>query len=156
MLVVNLICVHAKLTRDRQPSIQRSTGTSRSTGWAPLIKLIWAGASSLLVEFLMVLNFFYQPNEAAKSLLNWHRWSVGYSIWGGCHPPWKQHHPPIKHFSVNHSLTTIMTISFYVCVKSCSLLSPISVFTTRALPMIVTKIKLIRLPKYLYLHISLC
>ena len=40
MLVANLICVHAKLTRDRQPSIQRSTGTSRSTGWAPLIKLI--------------------------------------------------------------------------------------------------------------------
>ena len=40
MLVANLIYIHAKLTRDRQPSIQRSTGTSRSTSWAPLIKLI--------------------------------------------------------------------------------------------------------------------
>ena len=28
---------------------------------------------------------------------------------GECHPPGKQHHPPIKHFSINHSLTSIMT-----------------------------------------------
>ena len=40
MLVANLMCVHVKLARDRQPSIQKSTGRSRSTGWAPLIKLL--------------------------------------------------------------------------------------------------------------------
>ena len=34
MLVANPMCVHAKLARDRQPSIQRSTGRSRSTGGA--------------------------------------------------------------------------------------------------------------------------
>ena len=32
MLVANLICVHAKLTRDRQPSIQRSTGIGAGSG----------------------------------------------------------------------------------------------------------------------------
>ena len=76
MLVANLICahVHAKSTRDRLPSIQRSTGRSRSSGWAPLIKLLRACASSFFwLGFLIVLNFFYLPNEAAKSLLNWHR-----------------------------------------------------------------------------------
>ena len=40
MLVTNLMCVHAKSARDRQPSIHRSTGRLRSTGWAPLIKLL--------------------------------------------------------------------------------------------------------------------
>ena len=38
MLVANPMCVHAKSARDRQPSIHRSTGRSRSTGWAHLIK----------------------------------------------------------------------------------------------------------------------
>ena len=37
MLVTNLMCVHAKSAHDQQASIQRSTGRSRSTGWAPLI-----------------------------------------------------------------------------------------------------------------------
>ena len=40
ILVANLMCVNAKSARDRQPSIQRSAGRSRSTGWAPLIKLL--------------------------------------------------------------------------------------------------------------------
>ena len=43
MLVANLMCVqyiYAKSASDRQPSIQKSTGRSRSTGWAPLIKLL--------------------------------------------------------------------------------------------------------------------
>ena len=35
------------------------------------------------------------------------------------HP--KLHHPPTKHFSVNHSLTTTMIIPPYVCVKSCTI-----------------------------------
>ena len=40
MLVVNLMCVHAKSARDRQPSIQRPTGRSRSTGWASFYELV--------------------------------------------------------------------------------------------------------------------
>ena len=41
--------------------------------------------------------------------------------------------PHIKHFGVNHSLTSMMTTSPYVCVKSCRYHLPISIFTTRAL-----------------------
>ena len=37
---------------------------------------------------------------------------VSTEVEGGCHPPGKQHHPPIKHFIVNHSLINNDHLSF--------------------------------------------
>ena len=72
------MCVHAKSARDRQPSIQRSTGRSRLTSRAvmgtPHLAFMSLCKFAFLVFFLLVLSFFLpMPNEAAKSLFQCNR-----------------------------------------------------------------------------------
>ena len=84
-LVANLMCVHAKSVRDRQPNIQRSTGRSRSTGWAvmgtPDLTFVSLCKFSFVVEFLNGfelfstylmnrLNHFFQCNCRTRKSLN--------------------------------------------------------------------------------------
>ena len=55
MLVANQKCVHAKSARDRQPSIKRLSGRSRST---PDQAFMSSSKFSFMVEFFNGFEFF--------------------------------------------------------------------------------------------------
>ena len=79
------MCVHAKSARHREPSVERSTGRSRSTGWAigtSDLAFISVRKFSFLIEFLngfeyvfftylmKRLNHFLRCNCRARKSLN--------------------------------------------------------------------------------------